>query len=321
MTPPLVETIAAFSNRKRISLLVDPKRSHEKYSHIKGTAILPHLKEWCYLVGQEEPRASWWRNNLRREATLIEMAERSFYYLGNFKYHVIKCDKDGAVIIAPDPETRHHYAIYHASPHPIAKSEVKDPLGPGDVLTGVIAAEYRSKAGTPSLLNAFQTANIAVACCREMPYQRMPATTVFEQRMASTTEWQPAPSAKTTVGALLLPKEQTISVAKLETAVPGLLSTDEGFRGALETLVKSISDGPGASRPLHIMLAALTGSGKSILASALKAEFGEALGLTVLEVPSLMDINDQYLDNIVKQNVGRSLLLIRDEALKDDSNC
>lgn len=89
LTKDLVKAIAEFAENNKIPLFVDPKRIRDKYTDIKGTAILPNLIEWCYLTEQSEKAYYYWRNNLDNPNVLLQMANCSFRYLRNFKYHII----------------------------------------------------------------------------------------------------------------------------------------------------------------------------------------------------------------------------------------
>lgn len=317
LTPALTSQIAEFAAQENVPLFVDPKRVREKYRTIKGTAILPNLREWCHLV-DDAARASWWRDNLAKRNALVEMAERSFHYLGTFQYHVIKCDEDGAIIIAPEVDKPNRYAIYLAPPELARLNPVKDPLGPGDVMAGVIAAEYDSVAGTRSLLRAFQRANVAVACYREMAYQRMPSKDTVEERQRDIVPWSLGPAAETTKGALFLPKETSVSVGKLSTTVPGLVSADAVFKDQVARLIEALRTGTDSSRPPSIMLAAPSGSGKTRIAQALEGNLGAELGLTVqdIKLEDIVSDPEKFLDDRRSRNSRAGLLFIVDEALK-----
>lgn len=317
MTPDLVSQVADFANLNDIPLFVDPQHEREKYQNIKGTAILPNLDEWCYLV-DEKKTVGWWRNNMSSKSILAEMAERSFHYLGNFQYYIIKCDKDGAVIIAPKPSTRNSYAVYHMKPESSRGGPVKDPLGSGDLMTGVIAAEYDKNHGTPSLLSAFKKANLTVACYREMPYQRMPSrSTVVEQWAKITEAWQPMPAAETTRGLLFLPKEATVLLDKAKTEVPGLVSVDVKFKEQVNHVLGFLRDGFSSSDPCSIILEAPSGSGKTQIAKALKGALGKNLGLVSKEVKLDEITASGFIENLVSGNrKKKNVLLIVDEALK-----
>lgn len=267
LTKELVKAISEFAERNHIPLFVDPKRDRSKYTDIKGTAILPNLMEWCYLVNDSQ-RYDFWRDNLDSPEVLKDMALRSFRYLGNFKYHIITCDILGAVIIAPHPERKHLYAVYRAQAEQAENQLIDGPLGCGDLITGVFAAEYdRSKEdkadSTEQALNAFHRANVAVGCYCEMPWHRMPNLELVRERQAKSLAWTPAPLAEPSKGMLYLPQTQQLVLSECETVLPRIYSANVAVRDKLIALLEEISNQTQQVTPKSIFFGAPSGSGKS----------------------------------------------------------
>jgi len=320
MTPRLVAKIATFAKQENIPLFVDPQLRRDNYENIEGTAILPNLQEWCYLVGQNDNLPSW-RNRIKSKTDLIELAEISLHYLGNFRYHIIKCDEIGAVIIAPKPGICRGYDVYlvkpaHEQPYPIQHL-----LGPGDLMTGVIAAEYDDQYGTSSLLSAFKKANLTVACYREMPYQRMPPrNTVLQQWPKDSEAWQPKPNAWTTAGLLFLPREKMVSLKKAKTAVPLLISVNGKFKEQVNQVIECLRKESKSSKARSIILSAPPGSGKTLIADALKTNLGGKLGFLVKDAKDVrldkVKSPETFIDALISKHPNENILIIVDEALK-----
>jgi len=321
MTPTLVANIATFAKQENIPLFVDPQLRRDNYEDIEGTAILPNLQEWCYLVGQNDSLPSW-RNRIKSKTDLLELAEISLHSLGNFRYHIIKCDELGAVIIAPKPGTCRGYDVYLVKPAHEQSYLTQHLLGPGDLMTGVIAAEYDDQYGTSSLLSAFKKANITVACYREMPYQRMPSrNTVLQQWPEDSEAWQPDPNAETTAGLLFLPSEKMVSLKKAKTAVPRLISVNGKFKEQVNQVIECLRKESKSSKARSIILSAPPGSGKTLIADALKTNLGGKLGFLVKDGKDVglnkVKNPEQFIHNLISNYQGKKLLIIADEAFKD----
>jgi hypothetical protein len=320
LTGELVTQIAHFANSQspRIPLFIDPKHTWKKYTEIEGTAIFPNLSEWCALVGQNEPNArDVWRNNLDKPEKLVEMAELSFHYLGNFRYHVIKCDRLGAVVLAPHPDEKKkdRYAVYRIPAHK-ENSETPMQLANGDVLTGIIALEYSdTKRKTKDFINAYLKANAVVAGYRDMPWQRMPSKKDVLPALKKLVT--PKLLAEPSKGMLFLPKNPITRLGDFQTEIPGLFSADTIFQNSITELLKSLQE-DWKSRLESLILGAPAGSGKSTIMSALKKKLEN---VDVLDWTDKQDIRwddpNSFFDEFIKLNpkAGRRLVLI-DEALK-----
>jgi len=227
-----MKKISKFACDEEIPLFIDPKRDGSKYGHIKALAITPNIYEWISLVGIEKGNdydpdmrtVDWWRKNLNNKKVLRMIVERTMYSMPDIKYHIIKFDKDGAIIIEPgDSDVFTYYVYYykHVSPGTLI---VKEQLGPGDVMIGVLAAEYDTD--KKDIITPFIKANIAVASYRGMPYQRMPkreAVLVDIQQYNKTANRNSTPIYKGTVVSIVLPKKETISINEISTIVPGII--------------------------------------------------------------------------------------------------
>jgi sugar/nucleoside kinase (ribokinase family) len=327
LTKDLVEDIATFANTQEdtpIPLFVDPQHDRSKYEGIEGTAILPDLLEWCYLVDEEDPQAaeSKWRARLNNGRYLKEMAQLSFRFLGNFRYHIIKCGQWGTVVLAPHPKENHKYAVYRVRPHLPRKREPPPQLGTGDVLTAVFAMEFaNSDQKTPhDALCAFQKANAAVACYHDMPWQHMPSeeSVLSAQRKMIAPEMKAEPS----VGMLFLPHDTTVRMSAHATRVPGLFSVDAVFRQKLDDLLDDIINGWDARSLMSIILGAPSGCGKSTLKRQLEGSLGARYEIKALDYSRPEKINwgnmDSFFQELAKSNSadGTRVLIMVDEALK-----
>lgn len=335
LTGDMVKEIANFANHpnRQIPLFVDPKYSRDKYTDIEGTAILPNLSEWCQLVDEGGVQAvNKWKSRLDNENSLLEMAELSFHYLGNFRYHVIKCDQQGAVLIAPhsDRKKPHKYAVYRVMPHNTGNLSTPHQLGCGDLMSGVIALEFANSKlkNTDDFLKAFLKANAAVACYKNMPWQRVPSFDFV--RSTQNKLMKPELMAEPSKGMLFLPKKSLTQLSEYETEIPGLFTADSIFRERIEKLIKDLKEG-WDGRPKSIILGAPSGSGKSTIIGQLKKELGESMGLTVIDLSESKDAKSKKktikfdwsdLDSSIKELSAlrkvktNKILVVIDEALK-----
>jgi sugar/nucleoside kinase (ribokinase family) len=323
LTRDLVRHIAKFANSQnpRIPLIVDPKRKIEKYLDIEGTAILPNLAEWCYLVYERDQESvNRWRRHLDDPERLIELAQLSFKFLGNFRYHIIKCDSLGAIILAPHPDKRNRYAVYRVAPHQILNHKPPHQLGCGDVMTGIVAMEFaKSKQTTEDMLQAFGKANAGVACYRDMPWQRMPSLEYVLDTQKNVIH--PTLKCEPSKGMLFLPKKDVVYLSDYETSVAGLHSADTIFHDRLKALLHDLKT-EWKGKLKSIILGAPAGSGKTTLINTLKAGLGEQLGLNVIDLSdhNLIDWNDlegffRDISNKKDPKKGEIVIVI-DEALK-----
>src|SRR5205085_4953548 len=171
-----------------------------------------------------------------------QMANCSFRYLRNFKYHIITCDRLGSVIIAPHPKRKHLYAVYRAKAEEAHDQIIDSPLGSGDILTAIFAAEYdknreESDDCTEMALAAFHRANIVVGCYCDMSWHRMPGFEMVKARLKANPTWVPSPIAEPSKGMLYLPEKVDMVLSEFETVLPKIYSTSIKFHNTLKLLV------------------------------------------------------------------------------------
>jgi len=271
LTPALIKGISNFASAKDIPLFIDPKRVWEKYKSIQATCVLPNLKEWCHIVDQRD-RDEQWRHGLDKPDSLKRMATRSLRFMQKKSYHIIKCDKDGAVVIAPDRENRH--SVYHIPPHSTSiMGELPHQIGAGDVLTAVLAREYVSTKHShdpQQFVELFQVANWVVACYRQMDWHRMPNRREVER--LTTTPPDISEEATITSGILYLPPTDSpsIRIKDVTTDVAGLVSVDETYKSTISDLLGFLSHHWESDNLRSVILTARGGSGKSHITGALK---------------------------------------------------
>jgi sugar/nucleoside kinase (ribokinase family) len=325
LTPALVKEIAKFANEQTppIPLFVDPKRDRKKYSGIEGTAIFPHLSEWCYLTEQKNVGAEkGWQQKIDRAEGLAEMAQLSFRYLGNFTYHIIKCGEQGAVVLAPHPQKSDRYGVYRFERHKTKRTAPPPQIACGDVMTAVFALEFsRSKQDTNAALTAFMKANATVACYRDMSWNRMPSRESVEEAQSNLIS--PEPITEPSKGMLFLPKKNPTDLSEYETLVQGLFSLDSTFRNKIKDLLENISM-EWKGRLKSIILGAPSGSGKSTIITELDGKLGERLGISVVEFKEPKDNIDwnnldKFFNELFEKQGAKTgkLLVVIDEALKE----
>ncbi len=325
ITKPLIDRIATFAVRHRIPLFVDPHYTRSRYIGIKATAILPNLREWCELVGDVRPE--YWRNNLSHPEALREMAVLSFQHLGNFEYHIIKCDRDGAVLFLPHAGKRELYAIYHLPPVALEVDTPRAQMGCGDIMTAVFALEFPAqRSSSHAVLQAFHRANEAVAAYREMTWHRMPSGGAVQAKRRESRSLAIDPDADITKGVLFLPKARTINLRVCETSLEGLYSQDETFKATIRNLLNDVTSRWAPERRRSIVLGAPPGTGKTTILNCLPAIAAhnsiETENMTAtrnsadgLHTISPTTFRDEF--RRLRDGAGGRLLIFVDEALKE----
>ena len=323
----LCEELAEFAQSKGIGIFVDPKRNFSKYAGIRGTAILPNLKEWCHIIGEPENDMAW-RKKLVEEDGLIRRARRSLTVMPNFVHHVIKCDRDGVILITPGPQSLNRYLVYLLAPHPtdVPDDQLNPQLGYGDVMAGILALQYASsnKQSHPGerMHAALRIANRVVACYRQMPYHRLPNRNQIERlRSALPAAVTPRPLE---AGMIHLPTAERIILNEHRTAISGLISVDPDFRSEIEKLVKFFQSGWDVEDARSAILSARGGSGKTEIMKGLDRVLGDRFSVVNMEAyAKLVQKNaapplDAYIDK-VWEDVGNGydgLVCVFDEAFK-----
>ncbi len=332
LTKPLIQAVAQRAAHRAIPLFVDPlfartTEDRQRYAGIKGTAILPNLPEWCELVSDNRG-PDYWRKNINDPETLREMAVQSFQHLGNFDYHVVKCDRHGVVLFFPHPDAtkRHQYALYHLAPVPTNDSDERLQIGSGDVMTAAFAMEFpRGSHTTVEVLGAIQKANATVACYRQMPWHQMPSRREVLQKQDAFAWEGKSPDAEITKGVLFLPSTRSIRISTLETEIKGLFSQDQTFRRSVHDFMKDVRDGWTADELKSIVLGAPPGTGKTTIMKRLQ-EVGSSLGIAFLDMTSTegnglhmlspAQFRERFRD-FRDGRKGQRVLIFVDEALRE----
>lgn len=327
LTLPMIKEIADYANNQtpKIPLFIDPKLDPTKYRDIHATAILPNLTEWCHLVG-EQSKLKRWRDRLDDPSELRRMAALSFSHMKNIKYQIVKCDKDGAVIIAPHIKKRNYYSVYRIPAMPTENPNPSHQLGCGDVMTGVFALELSGgEITTESVLRAFSISNAVVKQYREMPWHRMPTfNSIQEAYKVAEKISLPKPIIEVSTGRLFLPTEKTHDLSDYETSIPGLHSQDPNFSKHIDIFINDIAESWGPGRLSSIILCAKSGSGKSTIADWLEKELPQTKSIHVKDLSEELittfegkNFSDQFrkMNESIPQGCNK-LLVIVDEALK-----
>ena len=296
LTKENIEDIYEFAAKHKVPLFVDPKRDGEKYLGIEGAAILPNLEEWCWLVGEKVAEIDNWLNGLDETTTLERMAQKSLRHLSNFKYHIIKCGRLGAVIIGPHPKLPHYCAVYRVPPAFVNElAIVADPLGCGDVMTGAFAFYYdKDRESMDMALEAFHRANIVVGCYREMPWHRMPRLESVEKRLKESTAQSESFEIKAMVSKAIayLPKELKVSLAtQVSDDVPGVYldkMRETDYTESLNRLAQEVAKNYGWPAPKetikNIIFGAPSGTGKTTILGGLELALKDTPGIRVVNI-------------------------------------
>ncbi len=272
----LVLEISKFAEQHEIPVLVDPKRDWTVYRSIPVVCALPNLNEWCHIVKDvgNEPR---WRNDLNNPDTLRDMAARSILHLPHAVFHIIKCDKDGAVFVGPDgPGQR---LVCHLKPAPGQIGDPTNQIGTGDVLAGALAVEIarlarpdglRSEAVLGALTRAFEV----VACYLRLDWQRVPN----KRELANFEPPKLNISSRTKLadGLLLLPSaDNPIDLAEMSIKNSSLVSRDAEYRSTIDALIEHFQTGWDGAAAKSAILTGRGGVGKSEIIGLLSEELGQ----------------------------------------------
>ena len=322
ITSDLIKGIARFCQEHSVPLFIDPKRTVGKYQEIRATAILPNLHEWCQLVGQGG-RDKHWRDKLRNKHGLQEVAAYSLEHLPHFAYHVIKCDRDGAVLIGPAQGSTGGFAAFNIPPHPAMENrELPHQLGTGDVVTAILAMEFVALGSPPvpidKFSDAFNIANRVVSAYRQNPWHRMP--TLQDIDRLTTAQSPISDMVPITAPRLYLPRDGKLSLVKAGIPFTQLVSVDEAYRQMVEDVL-SFFRGNWAGETLKSgFLSARGGSGKSQLCSDLgKIMAAQEIGFEELRSQALEKIKTvrdfrKHIESLRKQSGHKHYLIVIDEA-------
>ena len=270
LTTSLVASILEFANRENIPTFVDPKLDSSKYKGLPITSMLPNLKEWCNLVGDPNNENEW-RNRIRSRDGLMEIGRRSLRHLRNVRYHVITCDKDGAVLVIPSKTDPNGRDVIHIEPSGDGKIHgTRNELGCGDIVTAVVAHDYAALIGagkknpeSKCFFDAFIRANAAVGLYRALPWCRMVnRQEIINIELASRDVTETCPIVSSPA---YLPEKSVFRLSDAETLVPGIYSEDKAFIDIIERIEESLGahwDSP-KNRIRHMFVTGEGGSGKT----------------------------------------------------------
>ena len=317
----LIGDIATFAVRNHILLFVDPKRNFAKYEHISGTAILPNLYEWCELIGEHDNERKW-RSEIRTSEGLKRFAYRSLQRFGSFQYHIVKCDKDGVVVIGPARDNAHRFSVVHLPPHQhnTGRSTINQ-LGSGDVLTAITTMEAAAADAavhvTDSIIRAVRLGTWIVSVYRHMPWGQMPS----REDVSEVTGPLPDPLDEVGVsaGVRYLPPGDMIDLTEARTEVSQLLSVSDRYKAALRDLLEKVANQWHVTPLRSVILTARGGSGRSEICAAL-ADRMAATGVTVLMADDALVKSsnaDRFLKKLDSTRAGDKsdpLLVVIDEA-------
>ena len=315
----LISDVAEFASINHIPLFIDPKRNWKKYRAVKATCFLPNLNEWCHIVEDSESEAVW-RAGLSSDERLQRMAVRCLRYLPHAKSYVIKCDRDGAVLVLPGEGRVRR--VLHILPHPTTRPNLPRKLGSGDILVSVLAMEYALRGGEPEdqrLQGAFETASAVVACYRTLDWHRMVNRRDLEQ--FQNTKSPILMTTQVSEGVLHLPENKTINLAEVSICGSRMVSWDPAYKAEIKRLADTLRSGWDWNNLRSAILTGRGGTGKSVAVPMLTKVLRE-IGVFVVELKprergwlSVMDAcRDIEMVWKAQSEPGSGLLVVMDEA-------
>jgi bifunctional ADP-heptose synthase (sugar kinase/adenylyltransferase) len=266
LSEPLIKDIGDFAAANDIPLFVDPKRDWRKYLGIKVTCALPNLTEWCHIINDSDGDSKW-REALASEQSLKRMAARCQRYMPNASFHIIKCDRDGAVVVGPANPGQHF--VYHISAHPIPSPRLPGQLGAGDVLVAALALEFASLRNetnqTSRMLKSLSTAGGVVGCYLGMDWQKVPNQR--EMQAFEIRDMQIVKRSEVADGLLLLPPadQGDIDLQKYSVEGSALVSVDDTYHNTIRAMLHYLSTDWHGETPGSAILTGRGGNGKSEL--------------------------------------------------------
>jgi len=269
----LIQEIDAIAKHWRIPIFVDPKRDWSLFREIEVACAFPNLEEWCHIVG-DAANQDLWRRDLNEPESLRRMAVRSLRSMPNARFHAIKCDKEGSVLIGPEAAGRHF--VFRLPSHPVGERAQSDKLGAGDVFVAMFVIEYvrRARQSSPveAVVGALKRANEVVACYLELEWQQVPDRRELERFRG--VDLPIVVQTSVSDGVLLLPDDPSTSINLGDHSVRGssLVSVDPTYRARIDDLITHFSSG---WTPPNLDSAILTGRGgvgKTEICSILKSE-------------------------------------------------
>jgi bifunctional ADP-heptose synthase (sugar kinase/adenylyltransferase) len=323
LSKDLIGDIGEFAFKNDIPLFVDPKRDWRKYHAIKATCALPNLTEWCHIINEtdNEPR---WREDLANPASLMRMAVRCQRYMPNATFHIIKCDRDGAVVVGP-ADSGHHFA-YHILAHPVHSPRLPGQLGAGDVLVAALALEYARLTNESNprkrMLKALRAASGVVAHYLEMEWQKVPNER--EMKAFRVRKLKISQKSKVADGLLLLPQADQGEIDLRQYSAQGsyLVSVDYVYQATARAIVEQLVNGWSSKDPKSVILTGEGGNGKSELVDILQTKLEKAsisvwrdFGDSREEVPDIETAKALIGQRLAEiQSTKSGLLVIMEEA-------
>jgi bifunctional ADP-heptose synthase (sugar kinase/adenylyltransferase) len=273
ITPDLLRHISDISSEHNIPVFVDPKREWTTFANLSVTCALPNLTEWSHIVKDDIRN---WRNGLSNPEVLKDVALRSIHYMPNAIFHVIKCDKDGLIFVAPKDVGE--LLVFHLTAQPLPNKIKVDQIGSGDILAGSLAmafAQYVKRStkfpSAEMMIDFLKNASTAVACYLVSPWQHIPDITEIIRFQRDNRE-RPAVAAKVSVpaGISVLPTGSHINLTPLSIMHSRLVTVDQKYREQVESLIDFLAAGWEISNPRHAVLTGQGGLGKSEVIKILK---------------------------------------------------
>jgi bifunctional ADP-heptose synthase (sugar kinase/adenylyltransferase) len=239
LSADLVSKVGRFAQRERIPVLVDPKRNWNAYRTTDVICTMPNLKEWCHIVDDidAEPR---WRSELDDTESLKRMAARSVRFMPRAQFHIIKCDKDGAVFIGPDGPGE--LKVCHIKAAAGRDVDPSPQIGTGDILAGALAVEiarldFPSEINFAAMIAALNQAFGVVACYVRLDWQRVPNER--ELRDFDKPELIEVTKARISDGISLVPSAtDPIDLAEVSVESSNLVSRDGRYRSEIQRLLE-----------------------------------------------------------------------------------
>jgi len=262
-----------------------------------------------------------WRQDFERRQ-FERMALTSLRHMPNCDFHIIKGDKLGGVLIAP--ESGGYRLVRHIEAHPTSMNSQQP--GAGDILVAALAMEFAALKNdgdtAGAMLRALEKSLGVVACYMQMDWQEVPSQreiSRFSLHSMVITEQFKVPES-----ILLLPEENQIDLRKLSLYESRLVSTDKVFREKVEEVVKFLLEGWENREAGSAIVTGRGGVGKSDLTKVLRRLLGDQK-ILVLEdrdfefarekCPNARAAVAQFEEKLI--NAGkdaRGMLVIIDEA-------
>jgi bifunctional ADP-heptose synthase (sugar kinase/adenylyltransferase) len=270
----LVRGICELSEARNVPVFVDPKRDWAKYRDFRVKCATPNLSEWCYIV-DEVLNEREWRNAVHRGQSLEKMATLCLQYMPRVDCHVIKCDKDGLVVIAPSGPNHRQISIIR--PQAPSDHVLPGQLGAGDILIAAMVLEYITAAHLEEahrFIQALEKATSVVSCYLEMDWHQVPSENDI-QRFNFTQPQAKVLSHAVPAAVLLLPPRREVDLFELSVQGSHLVSIDEPYKAVITELVSFLKESWEEDNVRSAILTGRGGVGKSEISKILKRELAE----------------------------------------------